>query len=192
MKFLLFLLAFSFSVNAQDINLLNSNGKKQGVWKKTYENGKIRYTGTFNNDIPVGIFYYYKSGELQLEKEFFHQGKTAATYIFYKNGNLKASGLYVNELKDSTWNYFNRDSVLILQEVYSTGKLNGVVKTFYDEVLFMKKKLTNNILNGAWKQYFLNGKIKLEGIYKRVKDMGDSHIFSQMVKYIHQEFIRMI
>ena len=131
--FLLFLLAFSFSVNAQDINLLNSNGKKQGVWKKTYENGKIRYTGTFNNDIPVGIFYYYyKSGELKLEKEFFHQGKAAATYIFYKNGNLKASGLYVNELKDSTWNYFNRDSVLILQEVYSSGKLNGVVKTFYD------------------------------------------------------------
>ena len=83
--FLLFLLAFSFSVNAQDINLLNSNGKKQGVWKKTYENGKIRYTGTFNNDVPVGIFYYYyKSGELQLEKEFFIKVKLLQLIFFTK------------------------------------------------------------------------------------------------------------
>ena len=93
--FLLILITLSISVNAQDINQLNTNGKKQGIWKKNYDNGNLRYSGQFNNDIPIGIFYYYyKSGELQLEKEFFHKGKAAATYIFYKNGNLKASGLY--------------------------------------------------------------------------------------------------
>ena len=161
--FLLILISLSISVNAQDINQLNTNGKKQGVWKKNYDNGNLRYSGQFNNDIPIGIFYYYyKSGELQLEKEFFHQGKAAATYIFYKNGNLKASGLYVNELKDSTWNYYNRDSILILQEVYSAGALNGTVKTFYDEgTIYEEKTYQNNTLNGKWKQYFLNGNIKL-------------------------------
>ena len=144
MKFFLFiLLTFSISINAQNINQLNSSGKKHGIWKKTYDNGNLRYSGEFSNDIPIGIFYYYyKTGELQLEKEFFHKGTAAATYIFYKNGNLKASGLYVNELKDSTWNYYNRDSVLILQEVYSKGILNGAVKTFYDEgSIYEEKKI---------------------------------------------------
>ena len=93
---------------------------KQGLWKKTYDNGNIRYKGNFIDDKADGIFYYYyKSGELKLEKEFFHSGSAAATYVYYKNGNLKASGLYVNEQKDSTWNYYNRDSVIILQEIYS-------------------------------------------------------------------------
>ena len=63
-------LVFSFSVNAQNLNQIDNNGQKQGLWKKSYENGNLRYKGQFNNDIPIGIFYYYyKSGELQLEKE---------------------------------------------------------------------------------------------------------------------------
>ena len=121
MRFLLFfLLIFSFFCSAQNINQIDSKGKKQGLWKKTYDNGNIRYKGNFIDDKADGIFYYYyKSGELQLEKEFFHSGSAAATYVYYKNGNLKASGLYVNEQKDSTWNYYNRDSVIILQEIYS-------------------------------------------------------------------------
>ena len=44
-------------------------------------------------------------------------------------------------------------------------------------VLFMKKTYQNNILNGAWKQYFLNGKIKLEGIYKEGKRHGRQSYF---------------
>ena len=110
-----FFFIFSITTSAQSFNKVDSDGKKQGVWKKTHENGTLRYEGAFRDDIAQGIFYYYyKTGELKLEKEFFHNGKAAATYIYYRNGNLKASGLYVNELKDSTWNYFNIDSILIL------------------------------------------------------------------------------
>ena len=31
-------------------------------------------------------FYFIKSGEIQAEKKFFHNGKAAATHIFYKEG----------------------------------------------------------------------------------------------------------
>ena len=85
-------LAFTQSVNKVDVNDL-----KQGVWKKTFDNGNLRYKGQFKNNNPEGIFmYYYNSGELQAEKEFIHSGEAAATHIYYKNGNLKAAGLYVN------------------------------------------------------------------------------------------------
>ena len=45
---------FSFS---QSINKVDAAGKKQGVWQKTYESGKLRYKGQFNNDIPNSLFY---------------------------------------------------------------------------------------------------------------------------------------
>ena len=56
MRFLISIfLVFSFSVNAQNLNQIDNNGQKQGLWKKSYENGNLRYKGQFNNDIPIGI-----------------------------------------------------------------------------------------------------------------------------------------
>ena len=92
---------------SQNINMIDESGKKQGVWKKNFDNGNLKYNGFFINDNPSGIFnYYYKTGELKIEKEFFHNGSAAATYVFYRDGSLKASGLYVNQLKDSTCTIF--------------------------------------------------------------------------------------
>ena len=76
-----------------NINQIDINGKKQGDWIKYDDNGKLRYKGQFIDDIPSGVFkYYYDTGELKLEKEYFHKGSAAATHIFYKNGDIKASG----------------------------------------------------------------------------------------------------
>ena len=95
---------------SQSVNQIDNSDRKQGVWTKTYKNGNVKYKGQFKDDKPQGLFYYYySSGELQAEKEFFHNVIAAATHIFYKNVKLKAAGIYVNELKDSTWNYYNRD-----------------------------------------------------------------------------------
>ena len=123
-KFFFLMLCIPFFASSQSINNLDKKGYKQGVWTKNYSNGSIRYKGQFKDNIPYGIFfYYYSTGEIQAEKEFFHEGEAAATHIFYKKGQLKAAGLYVNELKDSTWNYFNKDSILIMSEQYKKGKL---------------------------------------------------------------------
>ena len=125
----LFLFFIPFLGFSQPFNVIDDNGQKQGKWIKNYENGLKRYTGQFKNDIPYGLFhYYYESGELRIEKKYFHQGQAAATHFFYKNGTLKSAGIYVNELKDSTWNYYDQDSILIMTEQYKQGKLNGQTK----------------------------------------------------------------
>ena len=60
MKYIFYLLLFfSLSSSAQSINYVDVDGNKQGVWKKTYKNGSLRYEGTFKDDIAQGIFYYY-------------------------------------------------------------------------------------------------------------------------------------
>ena len=56
MRFLLFfLLIFPFFCSAQNINQIDSKGMKQGLWKKTYDNGNIRYKGNFIDDKAEGI-----------------------------------------------------------------------------------------------------------------------------------------
>ena len=84
-KLVLLLFCIPFFSFSQSINEIDASGKKQGVWQKTYESGKLRYKGQFRDNIPYGIFnYYYSTGELQSAKEFFHNGLAAATHIFYK------------------------------------------------------------------------------------------------------------
>ena len=158
-SFLLIIPVIGFS---QQINHIDNNGLKQGLWEKRYNTGVVRYKGTFKNDIPEGIFlYYYPSAELRLEKEFF-QDNQAAAHFFYRNGGLKASGLYINEQKDSTWNYFNRDSVLILSEVYKQGKLNAKSIIYYDDgKVYEIKHFLDGVEHGKWEQYFINGNLKI-------------------------------
>ena len=47
---------FMISVNAQNFNKFDANGKRTGVWKKFYDNGKIRYSGVFKNGKEIGSF----------------------------------------------------------------------------------------------------------------------------------------
>ena len=87
-KLLLFVLLLPFISISQTINEVDDNGNKQDIWSKNHKNGNIRYKGRFKNDKPQGLFfYYYESGELQVEKEFFHNGEAAATYFFIKMVN---------------------------------------------------------------------------------------------------------
>ena len=43
------------------INDIDINGNKQGIWKKTYNNGLIRYKGQFKDNKPQDLFLYYYS-----------------------------------------------------------------------------------------------------------------------------------
>jgi antitoxin component YwqK of YwqJK toxin-antitoxin module len=41
------------------VNQTDKKGKKQGLWRKNYDDGIIRYEGSFKDDQPDGIFRYY-------------------------------------------------------------------------------------------------------------------------------------
>ena len=59
-KILLFLFCIPFITVAQKVNQTDDYGNKQGVWTKSYKNGKVRYKGQFKNNKHIGLFYYYK------------------------------------------------------------------------------------------------------------------------------------
>ena len=47
-------------VSSQEINQLDSNGKRHGIWKKTFEDTNIlRYEGEFFHGKERGLFKFY-------------------------------------------------------------------------------------------------------------------------------------
>jgi hypothetical protein len=57
---LVFLGSFFSSIYGQDsLNLLDTNGKFHGKYRKLYDNGNLRYEGQFEHGKEIGIFKFY-------------------------------------------------------------------------------------------------------------------------------------
>ena len=70
MKNILFLFVFLLPVlaSAQDVNQLDADGKRHGIWKKNFENTKIlRYQGEFFHGKEIGVFTFYLSNRNNID-----------------------------------------------------------------------------------------------------------------------------
>ncbi len=152
-------------VFSQEFNQLDSQGRKQGDFKKFYASAKdkVFYTGQFKDDIPFGTFtYYYKNGEVKSYMNYSDNGIVRAE-VYTDKGKLMAKGNYIQKQKDSTWVYLNDDGTTKSFENWSNGVKKGKEVIFYShadtaEVMYWE----NGKLNGPWRQYFANGKLKLK------------------------------
>ncbi|MDA7804300.1 hypothetical protein N8987_07005, partial [Crocinitomix sp.] len=81
------------------VNQKDSKGRKQGVWKKPYENSTaFVYVGQFKDDIPVGQFtYYYESGKVKIIMNYLPDGKTSYAQMYHETGYMMARGKYLNQ-----------------------------------------------------------------------------------------------
>ena len=154
----------------QTKNQTDDKGLKQGYWEKTDgATNKISYKGTFKDNKPQGIFYYYYKGSdsLHTKTEFRQDGKIAYVTMYHLiSGKIQAKGKYVNEEKDSVWNFYDEKGVLISTDVYLNGKKNGLSKVFYPNgALSEEKNYKNNLLDGSFKQLYEDHKLKGEGAY---------------------------
>lgn len=151
----------------QGLNETDAQGRKQGQWQKTDENGKLKYKGQFKDNKPEGRFeYFYPSGKTKAVTNYFDSGKLARTEVFNENGTIKARGKYIQEKKDSIWLFYNDSGKLLRSETYINNLLNGTAKTYYSKGNICETtQWTDSIKNGEWKQYFENGALKTEGRY---------------------------
>ena len=179
------------------------NGKINGKGKEYYSNGKLLFEGEYYNNYMNGKGKkYYNNGNLMFEGEFLHSNKINGYFYNFKseketeiingagkvkeydvyNGKLTFEGNYKNGLR---WNgiikEYNEQGIIIFEGVYINGEKEGnkiyyydngniksihnyknwgIVKEYYDDG---KIKLEGNIFDGIVKEYHKNGKIKFEG-----------------------------
>jgi antitoxin component YwqK of YwqJK toxin-antitoxin module len=163
MKNLLLIFFFTTSLFAQDINKLDANGKKQGVWKGVYEQSKKpRYEGTFEHGKEVGMFKFFddtKAGTVIATREFNSKDNSCYSIFYNQKGNKVSEGKLVNKLHEGEWKYYHEDSPLLMtSENYSNDKLNGLRKVYYPSGKIAEEA---NYKNG-----------KKEGFYKKYTEIG--------------------
>jgi len=161
----IFLSLLSFA----QVNHLDSKGLKQGKWQKTYDNGKIRYTGIFKNDIPVGTFTYFFEKEGGKMSEITYRGESGIGYAvaYHTTGIKQAEGLYNRQLKDSVWTYYSRKGILTQRESYTMGQMNGPRITYWENAKVAEiVDFKDGEENGRWVRKWDNGTLRTIGTYK--------------------------
>lgn len=191
---IIFAVLFSFlsfnKANAQDkTNQLDSNGKKNGLWKGVFEESKRpRYEGTFEHGVEVGTFKYYddtKAQSLLATREFSEKGTVAYTTFYDQKKNKVSEGKTVNRLNEGVWSYYHKESTQLMKvEHYKKGKLHGAQTVYFKSGKIAEEStFKDGMREGIYKVYLENGTIVEESTFKNNQYDGEA-IFRDMTGQI--------
>jgi antitoxin component YwqK of YwqJK toxin-antitoxin module len=206
MKFLfLFLLGSFLSLTdlvAQEINQVDANGERHGLWQKNYKGtSQLRYEGTFEHGKEIGTFKFYcedcKKAPMAV-KEFEPNTVISDVKYYTPKGKLVSEGRMDGKKRIGEWLYYHKKSSKVMtSEFYKNGKLDGQKTTFYlndviteettyieglkqgsnnyyspEGILLKKLQYRSDVLVGSALYYDAGGNISIEGTYKNGKKHG--------------------
>jgi antitoxin component YwqK of YwqJK toxin-antitoxin module len=165
---------------AQDFNKLDANGKKDGVWKGTYENSKRpRYEGTFSHGKEVGIFKFFddtKNADVIATRDFSANDGSAYTIFYDQKKNIVSEGKVVGKNYEGEWKYYHKASkVLMTVENYKNGKLDGKRTVYYPNAKIAEEvTYKNGLKEGVYKKFGQNGIILEQTTYVNDQYSGEA------------------
>lgn len=114
-------------------------GKKNGIAKEFYRNGKLKNLQHFINDTLVDSSFFY-----------------------HKNGNLYAIQLYLKNKKEGCWKYYNTEGKLHKENCYKNDVLDGTSceYTYRTGRLLIRFNFKEGSRDGKQEVYYNNGKPK--------------------------------
>ncbi|WPO77300.1 hypothetical protein [Flavobacterium sp. KACC 22761] len=180
-KIIVGLLFFNaFLVVAQDINKLDADGKKDGVWKGTYETSKRpRYEGTFSHGKETGVFKFFddtKKGDVIATRDFTANDGSSYTIFYDQNKNKVSEGKEIGKAREGEWKYYHKASKVVMTlENYKNGKLEGVRSVFYpDGKIAEETTYKNGLKAGVYKKYGPNAILLEQSTFKDNVYNGDA------------------
>ncbi|GGG53581.1 toxin-antitoxin system YwqK family antitoxin [Bizionia arctica] len=150
---------------AQSVNQLDKNGKRDGVWKKNFDNTNIvRYEGTFLHGKEIGLFKFYKSinktAVLTATKQFNEKDNLAEVTYYASNGKVISKGIMNGKDNIGEWTIYHNSStqVMTLEHYNNQGQLDGESMVYYsDGQLAEKRHFIKNKVQGKAIWYYENG-----------------------------------
>ncbi|MCQ2608830.1 MAG: hypothetical protein MJ197_09115 [Bacteroidales bacterium] len=172
----------ALSLNAQDLNYMDANGKKQGKWLVKYPNGNMKMEGYFKNNTPVGTLKkYHENGLLKYEMIYDAKDTNSVQVTMYDaSGELSAKGAYYAKKKNGLWQYFGDNNKVIMEESYNHGKLNGKSVVYWQNQENQPMEIKNwkdSVKDGDWIWFYEDGKIRQKARYKEDKLDGEFKVF---------------
>ncbi len=128
---------------SESYQINRKSGKKEGLYKHFYPNGKLNEEATYKDGMLDGYRKLYREdGSLEIHENYLSGAFQGEFTSYYPNGKLNVIGKYLN------------------------NEMTGLWKRYYDSGELMEETLfSENEENGPFKEYYKNGKIKTEGTY---------------------------
>lgn len=178
-----------FIYTEEKINRFDNQGKRTGVWRDLYEDGKLRLEGNWAIGMKNGVFKFYtKKGELEKLERYendvliIDEASTAILDIrkeYHANGSIKEIGTYREGKKQGNFRVFDENGKEIGGQLFdnnvmvgegmidSLGRRIGDWKLFYtDGKIRAQGKYVAGLREGNWTYFFTNGKQEQTGQYK--------------------------
>ena len=147
-KISILLFFVSTMIFAQDINQLDANGKRHGIWRKNFDKTKVlRYEGEFSHGKEIGIFKFYKNingKSLLTATRVFNDNDNIADVKFYTSkGKVLSEGQMDGKRYIGVWKYYqtNSSQLLNLEHYNNGGLLQGERLVYYDNGQIAQKEL---------------------------------------------------
>ena len=132
------------------------DGKKEGVWKKYWNNGKLASEITYKNNLQNGYAkIYYKNGNISEEGTWMN-GKWDGSYkLYYENGQLSYDWNYVNGKRDGAQKYYFENGKVQYDGSWKGGNESGVLKEFNEDgQLVAEKNYNDGKIDEAGSKYY--------------------------------------
>jgi antitoxin component YwqK of YwqJK toxin-antitoxin module len=186
------ILLITISVSAQNINQFDADGKRHGIWKKTFDKTSVlRYEGAFNHGKEIGEFKFYKNIDrkaLLAVSKIFNDSNTVANVKFYTpKGKLISEGQMDSKLYIGAWKYYqkNTDRLIILEHYDTSGNLEGSRMVYYKNgQIAEQQNYKNGKLEGESIWYSENGVVLKHFIYANGELHGLSKYYNPKAELI--------
>lgn len=170
----------------QNINQFDANGKRHGIWKKTFENTNIlRYEGEFFHGKEIGLFKFYKNirkkAVLTATKQFNKTNNKAYVKFLSSRGKLISEGEMIGKTYVGVWKYYqNRNTnLLTLEHFDGHGILDGERSVYYENGQIAEKQFYKaGKLDGISVWYSENNIVLKEYAYVNGELHGVSKFFN--------------
>ncbi len=156
--------------------IITAEGRKEGKWNYYYENGKVKSTGSYGNNLENGTWqFYFENGKTE-QVGVFKNGKFSGTWQwYYPNGNIKREEDYFEGREEGNCVEYDTIGEVIVKGSYFDGSKEG--EWFYRAGDFSENgKYVGDLKDGKWKAYYSNGKLAYEGNYIQGNPDGE-HIY---------------
>ena len=153
--------------NTLEIEMEMRKGKRNGEFKRYYENGALDTYCVYQNDTIVGEEVMYLPNGVRTQVFTYRNGKRNGPHTAYHlNGEVKIEGGFKDDMFDGPWIYYDERGVVVGEGAFTSGRGDVI---FYD-ANGQKARLThyeNNKKDGKEIYYNPDGTTAQEIIYKQ-------------------------
>lgn len=170
------IMEYSFGVlkKQEQINRVDKQGQKQGMWKEFYETGKVKeetsyqggkktgYSKTYSPSGSLANIEKYVGDSLQKDAPELINSKLEVRNEYYEDGSIKKTGTYLEGQPEGTHKEFSPEGKITNAKIYREGFLvgEGLIDAAGNQ-------------QGPWTEYHPAGQIKAKGVYDNGARIGE-------------------